>query len=275
MTELRILNLGAGVQSTVLYLMDTFDYAVFADTQEEPDSVYEHLNWLQSLNRTPILVRTLGKLGDNLEYGLNGSGKGRFVSIPAFTAETEGGQEGILRRQCTKEYKVDIVERTIRQEILHLEPGMRVPKDVRVTQAYGITIDEAGRAHRIKTNWKHRWSKPVFPLLDKFMSRSDCKTWLTNWGVPHETPRSACVFCPYKSNFEWRRLRDEDPKGWERAVHIDHALRSGAVCQRNLNQHMYLHRSCLPLDEADINNDSWGAQYTLGFSTQCTGGCGL
>ncbi len=51
----HILNLGAGVQSTTLFLMfvngeldKKLDYAVFADTQEEPESVYKHLDWLHS-----------------------------------------------------------------------------------------------------------------------------------------------------------------------------------------------------------------------------------
>ena len=50
----HILNQGAGVQSTALYLMfldgemdEKLDYAVFADTQEEPESVYGHLGWLK------------------------------------------------------------------------------------------------------------------------------------------------------------------------------------------------------------------------------------
>ena len=47
MSELHILNLGAGVQSTTLYLMfmrgdikPQIDYAIFADTGEEPEAVY-------------------------------------------------------------------------------------------------------------------------------------------------------------------------------------------------------------------------------------------
>jgi hypothetical protein len=69
----HILNLGAGVQSTALYLMflngeveDKLDYAVFADTQEEPESVYKHIAWLRSLDGPPILTDTAGKLGDDL-----------------------------------------------------------------------------------------------------------------------------------------------------------------------------------------------------------------
>ncbi len=52
-TSYHILNLGAGVQSTALYLMfcrgdiePTIDYAIFADTGEEPQAVYAHLEWL-------------------------------------------------------------------------------------------------------------------------------------------------------------------------------------------------------------------------------------
>jgi hypothetical protein len=48
--EYHILNLGAGIQSTTLYLMDmdgeleyNFDYAIFADTGDEPHEVYKHL----------------------------------------------------------------------------------------------------------------------------------------------------------------------------------------------------------------------------------------
>jgi len=72
----HILNLGAGVQSTALYLMflngemdEALDYAVFADTKEEPELVYRHLEWLRSLGGPPILTDSAGKLGDDLIHG--------------------------------------------------------------------------------------------------------------------------------------------------------------------------------------------------------------
>jgi hypothetical protein len=48
---MRILNLGAGVQSTTLFLMlidgdlPPVDYAIFADTGDEPQDVYQHLEF--------------------------------------------------------------------------------------------------------------------------------------------------------------------------------------------------------------------------------------
>ena len=60
MTDLRILSLGAGVQSTTLALMielgevPMVDCAIFADTMGEPKKVYEHLDWLKSKLSYPL-----------------------------------------------------------------------------------------------------------------------------------------------------------------------------------------------------------------------------
>ena len=48
---------------------EKLDYTVFADTQGEPESIYEHLEWLRSLGGPPILTDTAGKLGNDLIHG--------------------------------------------------------------------------------------------------------------------------------------------------------------------------------------------------------------
>src|SRR5215211_2556908 len=123
MREFHVLNLGAGVQSTCLFLLARepdaklhFDVAIFADTGEEPAAVYKHLDYLQSLGQPEIWIRSTGKLGDDLIHGRNSTGQ-RFVSIPAFTKSAEG-KVGMVRRQCTAEYKINVVNRTIRRELL-------------------------------------------------------------------------------------------------------------------------------------------------------------
>jgi len=280
----RILNLGAGVQSTTVYLMylrgeiqPGIECAIFADTGEEPASVYAHLEWLKSLGGPPIIVRSIGRLGDDLTLGRNSTG-GRFASIPAFTAAVEGSKAGMVRRQCTKEYKIEVIERCLRRELLGLQKGQRVPKGTRVVQIYGISLDEAGRSIRIRERLEDRaWLTPEFPLIDRLMTRGDCLNWLEAFGVPHEVQKSACVFCPFKSNAEWRRLRDTDPAGWARAVEIDTALRvEGAVANRKLDQKLYVHRSCVPLDKAHLG-DADPRQYHLGlnWASECAGMCGV
>lgn len=305
MSELHVLNLGAGVQSTALYLMfmhgliePPIEVAIFADTQEEPSGVYRHLEWLKSLGGPPILCRTRGKLGDDLEHGTNSTGQ-RFASIPCFTAggsvteydyddndeltagsgRTVPGGVGRTRRQCSKEYKTTVIERTIRRELLGLLPRARVPKSVKVFQYLGISLDEAGRARRIKDRFAAtiKWARPQFPLLDQFWTRGDCLKYLAG-KVPHQTPRSACVFCPYHSDPEWVWLRDNEPDGWKRAVYLDHAMRQpGWIGNRLLNRPMYLHRSCRPLDEVVFNTQPRprDLQLSISFAAVCEGVCGV
>jgi len=272
---MRILNLGGGVQSTTLYLMALrgeiapIDCAIFADLGEEPKSVYAHMEWLKSLGGPTIHVVSAGILGNDLVKGVNSKGR-RFASIPAFTAQNEGEPLGIVRRQCTSDYKIAPIERFIRRELLGLAKGQRIK--TKLTQIFGISLDEAGRATRIKSNCPH-WSEPEFPLCDKMMTRADCVKWLKTFGIPHTVPRSACVFCPYKSNHEWLLLRETDPEGWARAVEIDDALRvEGTVCNRNLNEKLYIHKSCRPLKEVHLTDGERGQS---AFNFECEGGCAL
>ncbi len=72
--RLRVLSLGAGVQSTALALMAAHgeigpmpDCAIFADTGWEPKAVYEHLAWLKSPNVLPFPVHIV--TGGNIRDG--------------------------------------------------------------------------------------------------------------------------------------------------------------------------------------------------------------
>jgi len=290
---IHVLNLGAGVQSTTLYLMfckgelvgeyPPLDFAIFADTQDEPRAVYDHLEWLRSLGGPPILTGTAGRLGDDLSRGVNSTGQ-RFASIPAYTTAVEGRPDGMTRRQCTAEYKIDVVERVIRRDVLGLAKGGRVPKSVRVVQSLGLSYDEPRRVARTRLRFAaHPWSSPSFPLFDLFVTRAECRRWLAGQSIPHEVPRSACCFCPYRSNAEWRDLRDNDPAGWSRAVAVDDAMRAAdRIRNRRLDQSLYVHRSCVPLAAADIDTpEPDSIQGAFQFSrlgvveSECEGMCGV
>ena len=289
---IHVLNLGAGVQSTALALMShrggfpgvpRFDLAIFADVGDEPDDVYRHLEWLirEVEPSYPVKVVKRGErgLGDSLIRGINSTGQ-RSASIPAFTAKSDGdtSSAGMTRRQCTMEFKVQPVEQAIRREVLGLKPGQRWPKDADVHQYFGLSFDESRRVARVKARMVEEGKcTPHFPLWDLKATRKDCVRWLASYGIPHEVPRSACVFCPYKSNEEWRHLRDTDPKGWARALQIDEAIRNhDSACAKKHNSRLYLHRSCLPLEKAPIDEpQSRETQYELSLVNECEGMCGL
>jgi hypothetical protein len=281
--KFRVLSLGAGVQSTCLYLLalrrliPPIDAAVFADTGDEPAEVYRHLEWMQGLGGPTIHIvrQSSTSLGDNLILGRNSWG-GSFASIPAFTSD-DSGSTGIIRRQCTKEYKLTPIERWVRRSLLGKTPGQRVSADVFVTQLIGISLDEMGRALRVIKNNEHRWLSPEFPLIHRQWTRQDCLRWMQSEGFP-TPPRSACVFCPYKTDEEWKRLKDGDAPGWLRAVEIDRAIRSQTSrAAQGLTDKLFLHRSCEPLEsinfEARIADKATQAKQ-LGFWQECHGMCG-
>ena len=280
--KVRVLNLGAGVQSTTVYLMmlqrliEPAEVAIFADTQDEPEGVYNHLRWLQSLNGIPILIRTKGRLSEDLKVGQNSSG-GRFASIPAFTLGPQG--TGRVRRQCSSEYKIAVIDRCVRREILGLKPKQRVPKDTMVFQAFGISLDESGRATRLYENMleknEQRWKTLEFPLVERFMTRQLCEEWLSKQNIPHTVPRSACVYCPFHSDAEWVRIKN-NPQDWALAVEVDDALRRpGVVANRQLNQQLFVHRSCKPLTQIEFKPKPEDAQSHLNFNQECLGVCGV
>lgn len=280
LSELHFLNLGAGVQSTTLYLMACrgeihFDVAGFADTGEEPAPVYAHLERLKQMGGPPIMIASAGRLGDDLINGKNTTGQ-RFAAIPAFTTPDAGKTIGRTRRQCSKEYKTEVVGRMIRAA-LGVPKGKAI-RGVKVHQYFGISFDEGGRAARIAERFRKegpKYTQPHFPLIEKMMTRANCLHWLAqHGGLGYEVPRSSCGCCPFHSDAEWQWLKDADPAGWQRAVYIDHALRNGAVAARDMKQQMYLHRSCKPLDLVQLEPKPRDAQMSMSFWAECEGLCG-
>lgn len=271
---MRILNLGCGVQSTTLFLMahegviEPIEHAIFADTQEEPEAVYQHLEWLRTVPApVPLIhVGTIGRLGDCLLAGTNGAGQQkknpgrdgsrRFASIPAYTKSTGDAKEGRTQRQCTREHKINVIDRIIRRVIFRLLPRRRMPSNANVQQLFGISWDERNRSIKIRCRLeKTKHSRAVFPLIDMRMTRWDCQDWLKS-RVPHETPRSACVFCPFRDAEEWQRLK-QNPRDWARAVEVDAGLRAeGAIANGGMKAQLFVHRQCVPLPMVNFDKDA-------------------
>jgi 3'-phosphoadenosine 5'-phosphosulfate sulfotransferase (PAPS reductase)/FAD synthetase len=77
---LRVLSLGAGVQSTTLALMaaageiEAPDCAIFADTGWEPKAVYQHLDRLERCLPFPVHRVSKGNLRDDVIAKARGEG---------------------------------------------------------------------------------------------------------------------------------------------------------------------------------------------------------
>jgi hypothetical protein len=275
---LRVLSLGAGVQSSTVALMSAagelprVDACIFADTGWEPAEVYTHLDWLTGqLTEAGIPVHRVST-GNIRHDALDPTH--RFASMPLFVRRPDG-TKGMIRRQCTSEYKIKPIEQRLRQ-LVGIEPRQR-PSRVLVEQWIGISLDETERMSTRSPAWitKH------YPLVwDARMTRWDCQVWLHRRGV--HAPRSACVGCPFHSDAEWRHIRDTDPGAWADAVAFDRAIRAGDIAragQQQLLSEAYLHAALVPLDEVDLSTPEERGQGVLFVvrdeqPTECGISCG-
>lgn len=262
------LSLGAGVQSTTMALMAAAgeitpmpDCAIFADTQAEPRYVYEHLAWLETQLPFPVHHVTHGDLRQHIVDAVEGA---RFAGAPFYTeSERPGG--GILRRQCTREFKIAPIHRKLR-ELLGFQKGERIAGKAMAETWVGISLDEVTR---MKPDME-KWIRKRYPLIDLRMTRLDCLNWLKRRGFP-EPKKSACTFCPYHSDATWREMKLREPDEWSDVVLLDRLIRGGV---RGTKQKLYVHRSLQPLDEVDLSNAEDRGQLNL-FENECEGMCGV
>lgn len=266
MKRARYISLGAGTQSTAVFLMwlegdIEADFAVFADTGWEPAEVYGHLWRLAEMGaaagRTIYVVHD----GNIRDRHLGGEA---LVSMPLFLNDGRPmyrpgapAAHGKLFRSCTDRHKVRPINRFLKR---HVAGGSW--DDVEITRIMGISFDEIERMRPAG----ERWSRVEYPLVDRRMTRHDCIRFCRERGV--DPPRSACIGCPLHSPSEWRRIRDEHPDEFADAVDFDRALRSpefrATRAGSTLRSPVYLHRSGLPLDTPGLlDNEEDRGQGTL------------
>ena len=273
---IRVLSLGAGVQSTVMALMadrgelcdgQKPDFAIFADTKWEPQEVYDHLEWLRGKLSYDVEIVEAGDLRNNVARGLDASGH-PHLEIPVFMTTPDGKRAGVGRRECTSTYKVKPIQRRLRER-MGLKKGEQVPWDTHVEMWLGISTDEVLRQKQSQMGWiTHRW-----PIIDMKMSRRDCRKWFDEYFPGRPLPRSACIGCPYHDDAEWLEMKTKRPDQFRDAADVDESLRRNAsgVGLRNIP---YLHRSGHPLAEVVFDT---GTTEGSAFSdaSECEGVCGV
>lgn len=304
---LRILSLGAGVQSSTLALMaehgdiEPIDCAIFADTQSEPKAVMEWLDWLEKQVSFPIYRVTRGSLRDDqLSLRVNGDRTCVKGKIPAYVLSTdlkpswphefayEDSPEefikyvdefmgppkyvdvvskGMFGRKCTADYKIWAIEKKVK-ELLGIKRFSK-KSPLLVEQLIGISVDEAQREKPSnRAEIKH-----VFPLLDLYMTRNDCLSWMQKHGYP-EPPKSACTFCPFHSDAMWEEIK-ASPE-WESVVHFERELQRLAKEDTVTRGVPYLHRDCVPIDQVEFKPKTNKKLHQLNlFGNECSGMCGV
>jgi hypothetical protein len=247
---IRTLSLGAGVQSTTLLLMSLegllpkLDYAIFADTMGEPRAVYDHLDLIAAQatgGGVPVLRVCKGDLAADALT--------RFATLPYYILYADG-KLGIGQRQCTHQYKLDEIRRKVRELLGASAPDFRrVPRGRVAEQWVGFSADEIGR---VSGKFAVSYQTMRYPLIELGMDRKACERWLRSRGWT-SVAKSACVFCPFHGNRQWRDMRDSRPGEWAAACAFDEAIRDGGHHKLPSGAQAFLHRSRVPLAIAPID----------------------
>jgi hypothetical protein len=257
---IRVLSLGAGVQSSTLALMiarqelPPVDCAIFSDTGWEPKAVYEWLNWLETQLPFPVYRVSAGNLRED-QINRSKPTSGRIAAVPWFTLSPKG-KEGMGRRQCTSEYKL----RPLQRKVVDLLGGKRTKGGCEML--IGISMDEVWRMKPSRV----QYIVNKFPLIDIGMTRQACLRWIEERQYP-KPPKSSCIGCPFHSDAQWRALTPEE---FADAVEVDRAIRN----QPGFRGQQFMHKSLKPLDQVDLSTAEERGQLNM-FLNECEGMCGV
>jgi hypothetical protein len=164
-----------------------------AESPATREYVARFREWLQREYRRDITVIERDLYGD-------------MLARPGFTPVPWHGrrEKFMLKRQCTREYKVQPLQRYLYDRY----PGERIGLML------GISVDEY---HRMRDSSAAR-IEHVYPLVDRRLTRRQCREIVERAGLAVPW-KSSCWFCPYRSSVsQWalvRRYPDLVGMAWE------------------------------------------------------------
>lgn len=259
-------SLGAGLQSSCITEMivegelPKVDVVIFADTGDEPDYVYQQVEYLRGrLEKVniPLIVVSAGNMIEDLYSN------GRFAAMPLFTEQeiilASGAtkkQIGRLKRQCTANYKIEPIEKQIRIELLNRgyakkdkKNAIRINKNIKVQCQLGISFDEVERMKPSKVNFIDN----IYPLIDLKMTRKNCEEWLISHNLP-VPKKSSCKRCPYHTKAYFREMKTECPGDWLSVIMFDYHLRDGTIrIGATAKGNVYFTKECIPLEQINLD----------------------
>lgn len=170
---------------------------------------------------------------------------------------------GMLWRACTVDYKIMPIRRQVR--VLMKEHGAK-----HCFSMIGISTDEMQRLNESGV----KFITNIHPLIDLGWSRKMCEQWLWDeFGII--VPKSACRYCPYRSNAGWRYMKLHEPVEFERTCVFDETMRESQgkkIRGAGIIGQLFVHRSFTPLRTANL--EDLPGQKDFGFEQECHGMCG-
>ena len=233
---MKILSFGAGMQSTALALMScqngtaetsvfplvpVYDDVVFCDLGMEPPWVMKQVEFTRRACEEAGIHFTVLKSPLHEDFMQN-FGERRTISIPWWTVK-EDGHKSRMPRNCTLDYKVNVISKYVRWELLGYKKGQRLrEEDKKAHEMHmGFSYEEKRRCKESPNSmFINR-----FPLVEMQLVRADNYAYIRDvWGL--ETKASACTFCPFHRNYFFQYLKENEQEEYRRLIEVDELLRN-------------------------------------------------
>ena len=167
---MKILSCGAGMQSTALALMScenvrttgkfplvpVYDPICFCDLGKEPPWVMKQVEFIQNACQDAGIPLIILKSPLYEDY-LHNFGHQRVVSVPFWTVG-EDGKKGKMMRNCTLEYKINLIQKYVREKILgYRKRQWTKAEDLKAHEMHMKKDNAAGKIRTKCLSMSSRW----------------------------------------------------------------------------------------------------------------------
>ena len=200
-------------------LVPIYDLVVFCDLGKEPPWVLRQVEFIRAACQAARIKFVVLESPLYQDY-LQDFGKHRVVSIPFWTIAPDG-KKGKMMRNCTLDYKIGLIQKYVRWELLGYKKGQRTKaEDLKAHEMHiGFSAEESRRCSKNP----HKMFVNHFPLVEMGLERKDNYAYIRDvWGL--ETKASACTFCPFHRNYFFQHLKDIDQREYMDLVEFDEML---------------------------------------------------
>jgi hypothetical protein len=262
---IEVFSSGGGTQSAAIAALIVQgrlpkpDFVVIADTERERGTTWAYLDEvirpaLHSIGLEVHRVR-FSEWGSMPAHGKPWkSHNGNTILLPAWTNQT--GNIGKLDGFCSKPWKAEIVDRYLSRQF-GITRGQR-------RKWIGYSLDEPKRFTRIMVSEEGQKGLIRLPLVRDVPTRRHQAIALVEalgWPKP---PRSACYMCPNQGDDEWATITPEEMQA---AIALEKELQAD-------DPFIFLHSSCVPLDQIDFTREPDQPELALDGGRFCSSeGC--
>tara|TARA_Y100000004_G_C8947702_1_gene427053 strand:+ start:1160 stop:1936 length:777 start_codon:yes stop_codon:yes gene_type:complete len=258
MTQITVLSLGGGLQSTVIaemaldddHPMPAPDWMVHSDTGAESEM-------------TQATIARIGELCE--DKGVNFAiVRNTNINLPIHEYYIEQGRIPMPKNaQCTMKFKIQPMNNFVQTLV-----DKSLPKPW-VKMLIGITTDEAHRQREAE----RKYILNSYPLIEMGYSRRQCRNWMIENRPNVQVAKSGCFHCHYQGAKQWGKLAKEHPELFQ----IAREMEEGAKASGLRNWGLFRGRSIEQFNNGSVTLEDFGIFDMQPGDVDCRaeGGCFL